>query len=94
MKQPDATQAANSPTSNDLQKLLMAIKVAASQPATEQAMLRPAAASAYIGVSRTTLHRLSETDPTFPRKIIVSARCVGYTPKSLTNWLAGKASQI
>ena len=77
----------------NLQKLLKAITKAASKPEAEQAMLRPSAASAFIGVSRTTLHRLSESDPTFPRKIVLSKRCVGYTPKSLTDWLIAKAQE-
>ena len=94
MQQPETTLAAESPTNNDLQKLLKAIHKAVFKPATEQALLRPAAASAFIGVSRTTLHRLSEKDSTFPRKIVLSKRCVGYTPKSLTNWLSAKVTQI
>lgn len=55
-----------------------------------QALLRPAAASAFLGISRTGLHRLSETDPTFPRKIVLSARCVGFRADALDAWLAAK----
>jgi prophage regulatory protein len=77
----------------ELQKLMVTMGKAARPPPIEQALLRPAAASAFIGVSRTTLHRLSESDPTFPRKIVIGPRCVGYTPKSLTNWLAAKAQE-
>jgi prophage regulatory protein len=54
------------------------------------AMQRPAIACAYIGVSRSGLHRLSENDPTFPRKIVISKRCVGYRTDSLDAWLAAK----
>jgi predicted DNA-binding transcriptional regulator AlpA len=94
MQQHETTLAAESPIHNDLKELLKDIKEASSKPVPEKAMLRPAAASAFIGVSRTTLHRLSETDPTFPRKVIISARCVGYTRKSLTYWLDTKVGQI
>jgi predicted DNA-binding transcriptional regulator AlpA len=94
MQQPETTLAAESPIHNDLQELLKAIIKVVPRTPTDQAMLRPAAASLFIGVSRTTLHRLSEADPSFPRKIVLSSRCVGYTPISLTNWLAAKASQV
>lgn len=63
----------------------------ASAP-VKQAMLRPALASLYLGISRTGLHRLSETDPSFPRKIVISSRCVGYLTASLDAWLAAKES--
>lgn len=71
----------------DLRTLMVAIKQAES---SKQAMLRPAAASKHIGVSRATLHRLSENDPTFPRKIVLSRRCVGYRTDALDSWLAQK----
>jgi predicted DNA-binding transcriptional regulator AlpA len=58
--------------------------------AVKQVVLRPALASEYIGVSRTTLHRLSENDPSFPRKIVISRRCVGYRVDALDSWLAQK----
>lgn len=58
----------------------------------KQALLRPAMASAYLGISRTGLHRLSETDPSFPRKVVISSRCVGYLVASLDAWLAAKES--
>jgi prophage regulatory protein len=102
MQQPENIRAAEILLHSDLNTLLEAIRGAAFRPAiqqptigptAEQAMLRPAAASAFLGISRSTLHRLSERDPTFPRKIFLSPRCVGYIPKSLTIWLAAKVSQ-
>ena len=57
-------------------------------------LLRPAMACAFLGISRTTLHRLSENDPSFPRKIVLSKRCVGYIPDSLVSWLAAKESAL
>ena len=60
------------------------------QSQTNKAFFRPAAACEYLGVCRTKLHNLHESDPTFPRKIILSARCVGWTKDQLDNWLASK----
>lgn len=59
-----------------------------------QALLRPALAAAYLGISRTGLHRLSEYDPSFPRKIVLSRRCVGYSTASLDAWLASKEASL
>lgn len=59
----------------------------------DQAFLRPAEAADYIGVGRTKLHDLSENDPTFPRKIRLSQRCVGYRRESLDAWLAAKEAE-
>lgn len=56
----------------------------------EQALLRPAEACTYLGIGRTKLHYLSENDPDFPRKIRLSARCVGFRRESLDAWLAAK----
>ena len=56
----------------------------------KHALLRPAKACAYLGVSRTELHRLSENDPTFPRKIVLGPRCVGFRTVALDRWLAAK----
>ncbi len=72
-------------THGDLGALLGSVK---------QALLRPATACAYLGISRTGLHRLSENDPTFPRKIVLSSRCVGYSAESLAAWLAAKENGV
>jgi predicted DNA-binding transcriptional regulator AlpA len=64
--------------------------LAAHLGSVKQALLRPATACIYLGISRTGLHRLSENDPTFPRKIVLSRRCVGYSADSLAAWLAAK----
>ena len=57
------------------------------------AILRPRTAAPYIGCGRTKLHELHEKDPTFPRKIRFSARCVGWRKEDLDAWLALKAAQ-
>lgn len=84
------TQTANLPpltgeTHSDMSAIVRSAK---------KAMLRPAMACAFLGISRTGLHRLSECDPTFPRKIVLSKRCVGYRADSLEAWLAAKESAV
>lgn len=58
---------------------------------SDQAFFRPADACRYLGIGRTKLHLLSETDPDFPRKVRLSARCVGWRRQELDEWLAKKA---
>mgnify|MGYP001044957995 CR=1 FL=1 len=58
---------------------------------TEQpAILRPAQACQYLGISRTALHYLHERDPSFPRKIRFGGRAVGWRKESLDTWLEQK----
>ncbi|WP_028490927.1 AlpA family transcriptional regulator [Thioalkalivibrio sp. ALJ15] len=54
------------------------------------AILRPNEAAPYLGMSRRKLYDLSESDPTFPRKIVFSSRCVGWRREALDAWLRGK----
>lgn len=56
----------------------------------EAAILRPLQAAAFIGVSKRTLYNLAETDPSFPRKIIFTSRCVGWRKESLEQWMEDK----
>lgn len=63
-------------------------------PQTEQAFFRIADATRYLGIGRTKLRDLSETDPTFPRKIRISPRCVGWTRAQLDAWLQSKQSEV
>lgn len=51
---------------------------------------RPESAAGFIGVSRATLYRLDKEDPTFPAKIRLSARCVGYRESDLRTWLESR----
>ncbi|RBP69598.1 helix-turn-helix transcriptional regulator [Marinobacter nauticus] len=60
----------------------------------EQAFFRIADACRYLGMGRTKLHDLSETDPTFPRKIRISSRCVGWTRGQLDAWLESKQAEV
>lgn len=60
----------------------------------QQAFFRPADACRYLGIGRTKLHELSEYDAAFPRKIRLSARCVGWTREQLDKWLDAKAAEV
>jgi len=64
------------------------------QAQPEQAFFRISDACRYLGLGRTKLHDLSETDPTFPRKIRISPRCVGWTRGQLDNWLESKQREV
>lgn len=57
------------------------------RPKEHRAFLRPQAAADYIDVSRRKFYQLAETDPSFPRKIVLSARCVGWRREALDAWL-------
>lgn len=63
-------------------------------PQTDQGFYRPADACRYLGIGRTKLHDLTETDPDFPRKIRISARCVGWTRQQLDDWLGKKVAEV
>lgn len=43
------------------------------------------------GLSRATLYTLIATDPTFPKKIKLSARSVGYLESEVDAWIASRA---
>lgn len=43
------------------------------------------------GLSRATLYVLMSTDPTFPRKIKLTARTVGFLESEVDAWIAARA---
>ena len=53
-------------------------------------ILRPPQAAKYCGMSLRQLYNIAESDPDFPRKIVFSARCVGWRRESLEQWLREK----
>ena len=63
------------------------------QHTTPQAFYRPDDAAAYLGMGRSKLHDLHEKDSTFPRKIRLGARCVGWRKVDLDHWLEQKAME-
>lgn len=56
-------------------------------------ILRPAQAAQFCGISRRHLYNIAESDPTFPRKIVISRRYVGWRRESLIDWLRAKEAQ-
>lgn len=57
------------------------------------ALLRPAGVCQYLSIGRTKLWQLEQTDPTFPRKIQITQKAVGWRVVDLDGWLALKAEQ-
>lgn len=53
-------------------------------------ILRPKSAASLFGISTVTLWRLDRDDPTFPKKVRFSARCVGYRRGDLLAFLETK----
>ncbi|PWG62333.1 helix-turn-helix transcriptional regulator [Spiribacter halobius] len=53
-------------------------------------VLRPPQAAEYLGMTTRHLYNVAERDPTFPRKIVFSARCVGWRREALDAWLKEK----
>lgn len=56
-----------------------------------QGFLRPIDAANWLGVSRSKIHDLEKNDPTFPKKVILGPRCVGWRMEDLKNWINKKA---
>lgn len=52
--------------------------------------LRLQQAAEYLGISKVSLYRLGENDPTFPRKIHITSRCCIYRKEDLDAWLESK----
>jgi len=53
-------------------------------------ILRMKDSADYCGFSTTTLWRLEQTDPNFPKKIRFSPRCCGYRRSDLDTYLQQK----
>jgi len=66
---------------------------ACQQREFKKAFYRMGEAANYLGIGRTKLHFLSESDPDFPQKIRLSRRCVGFRRESLDAWLKLKEQQ-
>ena len=56
-------------------------------------IVRPKAAAASLGVSRSTLYRWQHTCPDFPKIIKVGPRTSGFDLDELKDWLKGKANR-
>ena len=64
--------------------------MATSNPTPASDLLRPEQAANFLNMHRVTLHRLSERDPDFPRKIKASARLCYYRKSELEAWLESR----
>jgi predicted DNA-binding transcriptional regulator AlpA len=53
-------------------------------------MLRTKQSAALLGISLVTLWRIAERDSSFPSKIRISSRCVGYRRGDLLKWRDSK----
>lgn len=69
------------------QKNSEAVKAIIARP---DAILPRKQAAPLIGVSETTFWRLAEFDPSFPAKIRLSARRVGWRKSDLEDWLKSR----
>ncbi|WP_420993616.1 helix-turn-helix transcriptional regulator [Cupriavidus sp. 30B13] len=56
-------------------------------------ILRMAQLIERTGLSRATLYVLMAKDPTFPPKILLTARCVGFYEHEVEAWLASRAQR-
>jgi len=54
--------------------------------------LRLRQAADYLNISTTTLWRLGERDPNFPRKIRIGQRLCYYRKSDLDHWLDSRAA--
>ena len=60
----------------------------------EQAtFLNPAAVADRIGMSRSTIYKLIETDPSFPKPIRMLPRSPRWRVADIDRWIASKAEQ-
>lgn len=64
--------------------------MATSNPTLESDLMRLKQAAGYLNIHRTTLHDLSERDPSFPRKIKAGARLCYFRKSELDAWLASR----
>lgn len=56
----------------------------------EKIVLTISEACLLLGLKRTTLYVLESTDPTFPRKVVLAPRRVGFMRTELEAWLADR----
>lgn len=59
----------------------------------EPTFFRTKATCNYLNIGPTKLAEIHEHDETFPRKIRLSARCVGWRKSDLDQWLNKKATE-
>lgn len=63
----------------------------ARQPDKVLRLLRMKQMVERTNLSRATLYALAQTDPTFPRKIKLTERTVGYVEQEVEQWILSRA---
>jgi predicted DNA-binding transcriptional regulator AlpA len=88
----------NSDFQKELQRLIQeAVKnclMDEKQSTVEPELFRPKQVQQIINCSRSHLDYLSETDPTFPKKIVLSNRWTGYRKKDILAWIEAKSKGV
>ena len=67
-----------------------AIKLLDEKNSMHSDLLRPNQVAAYLNMHRVTLHRISERDSNFPRKIKAGERLCYYRKSELDSWLKSR----
>lgn len=80
-----------SASDDSIRSFVSNIKAVIEEKADKPAIARPKDACKHLGIGRTLLWRLEQTDPDFPKKIVFSARAVGWKFSDLDAYLAKKA---
>ena len=60
---------------------------------TKSKILRTSEVLERTGMTRTTWYRLCRTDPTFPRRIQLGPRCVGFFEHEVDAWISSVTEQ-
>lgn len=56
----------------------------------ESALISPSDVAKLLGVSKNTVKAIEERDATFPRRVKISARRVGYPVAEVSAWIAAR----
>lgn len=65
--------------------------LSASQPRKASRILRIKQLIDRVGLSRATVYVLMASDPTFPRKIKLTAHSIGFLESDVEGWIATRA---
>ena len=57
-------------------------------------MLKPTEVADRLGVTRGTVYKILNTDPTFPRPIYVTPKSPRWRPADVDTWIERKAARV
>lgn len=60
---------------------------------TQKRIIRTNEVLAKTGHTRSTFYRLQRTDPTFPRRVQLGPRCVGFFEHEVDAWISSVTEQ-